>query len=231
MKAVLSASGAHDYEYGWQLNFEAPREGNLNAIEGVTLETVRPLVVQAVDFQKWTSWEQYYRALSENSRRNAKAAERQWPNIRLLQRSGRRSLLSLPALVQLRAAMAERKSLNLKVAMSTLAYLGWIAACPKHVVTNLAVNGRQVLATYFGIEFGDNTYYLEGASRAGNGGAAWYLLLAMLRRAYERHPKGKFIMGYTDKATLQDEGLLRSRAACRVTDYPTSVVRFRYDPA
>lgn len=231
MTRVLSAAGARSYEYGWQLNVEGPREADLATISGVTVETVRPLVVHAVDFQRWPSWDAYYRALSENSRRNAKAAAKQEPSIVLKPRFGRWSLLSMPPLIGLRAAMAERKGLQMKVVMSALSYLGWIAVCPNYVVTNLAVGGKRVLATYFGIEFGGHTYYLEGASRAGNGGAAWYLILAMLRRAYDRDPAGKFIMGYIDPATDQDGGLMRSRAACRVSDYPTSVIRFRYDPA
>jgi hypothetical protein len=230
MTAVLGAAGARSYEYGWQLNVEPPREADLAAIAGVAVQTVRPLIVHAVDFRRWPSWDAYYRALSENSRRNAKAAAKQEPSIALKTRFGRASLLSIPALTELRAAMAERKGLQLKVVLSALSYLGWIAVCPKYVVTNLAVGGGRVLATYFGIEFGGHTYYLEGASRAGNGGAAWYLILAMLRRAYDRDPAGKFIMGYIDPSTEQDEGLMRSRGACRVTDYPTSVVRFRYDP-
>jgi hypothetical protein len=56
-------------------------------------------------------------------------------------------------------------------------------------------------------------------------------LIALLRRAYERSPQGKFVMGYVDYATHDDEksgGLLRSRNACRITDFPTSVLNFDF---
>jgi hypothetical protein len=231
MSAVIAVSGARHFQYGWQLNCETPRESDLASIRGVSVESVRPLVVHAVDFQRWASWDAYFRNMSENSRRNAKAALRDMPRISLLERSGRQALRSVPSLVGLRASMAERKSLDLNVLQSGLSYLGWIIFCPDHVVTGLAMNGKKALSAYFGIEFGENTYYLEGASRGGNGGAAWRLLIAMLNRAYARHPKGKFVMGYMDASTTADEGLLRSRAACRVSSYPTSVVRFSYDPS
>jgi hypothetical protein len=57
------------------------------------------------------------------------------------------------------------------------------------------------------------------------------VLLGELQRAYQRTPQGRFIMGFIDPATHNDalsQGLLRSREACRVTDFPTAIVDFVY---
>ena len=53
----------------------------------------------------------------------------------------------------------------------------------------------------------------------------------MIERAFHRAPHGKFVMGYVDFAIHSDDeggGLLRSRQACQASDFPTSVVQFRY---
>jgi hypothetical protein len=77
---------------------------------------------------------------------------------------------------------------------------------------------------FVGIDFGPNTYYVEGGSRADNEGAAWYLITAMLKRAFHRSSSGKFVMG----CVLNDPGLECSRNQCRVTSYPSSIVEFDY---
>ena len=63
-------------------------------------------------------------------------------------------------------------------------------------------------------------------------GGSWALQLAMLRRAYDRSPTGRFLLGYTDLpvADQSAEGLLRSRRSLRASDWPTSLVRFEWAP-
>jgi hypothetical protein len=100
------------------------------------------------------------------------------------------------------------------------------------VFTAVVSGQNRVLGAIFGVEFGPHVYYDSGGSRPDNGGAAWHLTLAMLRRTYERNPRtAKFIMGYVDYATHDENiggGLLRFRQSCRVSAYPTGVVRFAY---
>jgi hypothetical protein len=234
MEGLITAIGAKSYEYGWELNLEPPREDELAAIPGVEIESVRPITVQAVDFARWASWDDYYRKISENSRRNAKAAEKRFPDLEVRVRLGRASVEMLPALVRLKAEQLRRKQLNLSAASLAVTYLGSALIEPEHMVSAGVLAGGRVLSTAFGWEVGDNFWYLDAASAVDNGGAAWTLLLALLQRSYERCPTGKFIMGYVDFA-MHDEaqggGLLRSRQACRVTDYPTSIVNFRYTGA
>jgi hypothetical protein len=231
MTQVLSRSGPGQYEYGWPLNLEPARENTLAAIPGVTVGEVRPLVVQAVDFQRWASWDDYYRDISENSRRNAKAAEKKFADLRIETRTGLDSIRTVPALIRLRGALSDRKGLDINAGMAAVGYCATIVSCSRYMSTSVTKAGGRELSCYYGAEFGGNIFYLEGASAPNNGGAAWHLLIAVLRDAYERLPKGKFIMGYIDYA-LHDEdkssGLLRSRQACRVTDYDTSIVKFAW---
>ena len=231
MQALLSLAGPGDYEYGWVLNLEPPRELQLAKIEGVSVAGLWPLIVQAVDFSRWLDWESYHRAISENSRRNAKVALRDMPNLQIDTKTGWRCLAAIPALIRLRSSTTLRKGLANSIPRSAASYAATILLCSRYMFTSIATNGRLRLSSFYGARFGGNTYYLEGGSASKNGGAAWHLLLSILRDAYELNPRGKIIMGYIDHSTHDDEasgGLLRSRAACRVTDYPTSVIDFRY---
>ena len=232
MQTVLSVTGSGQYKYGWVLNLEPAREGHLSEISGVTVVETNPLVVQAVDFSQWSNWDAYYSAISENTRRNAKSATKNFPDLKVTIKAGAAALRHVPSLVRLRDHLSERKGLDNRTAIAAaIGYFGSIMSCRNQMVTAVVTGGGSELSCYYGAEFGQNTYYLEGASASNNRGAAWQLLIEMLRRAYGRTPTGKFIMGYIDYSTHDDEkssGLLRSRQACRVTDYATSMVWFRY---
>jgi hypothetical protein len=232
MGAVLAQVGAGDYQYGWVQNLEPPREDALSRVPGVTIANVSPIVVQAVDFSNWASWDEYFRGIGENSRRNAKSAAKNFDDIAVVTKTGLKALSAVPALMKLRTSMSERKGLNLRVSASVAAYIANIISFPAYMMTSIVTGGGRVLSSFYGVEFGENTYYLEGASAPNNGGGAWHLLISMLKRSYDRAPKGKFIMGYVDYSLHREEvggGLLRSRRSCRVTDYSTSVIKFRVD--
>jgi hypothetical protein len=234
MQAILAELGPGEYGYGWELNLEPPRDEDLAAIPGIAIRNSTPLVVQAIDFSKWDSWDAYYRDLRKGARQSAQFAVRDIPGLNFVTWSGRRSVLAVPALTRLKVSLSKRKNLSLRIMDLLTSYLGWTIICPRYTVTRLARDGGRVLAAYYGAEFGANFYYLEAASVQGNQGASWALLLSMIQRSYERDPKGVFIMGYVNYALHEEEvsgGLLRSRTACRVTDFPTSVVRFDYAPA
>jgi hypothetical protein len=232
MSALLQELGPGHYEYGWRWSLEPPREQDFGRIEGVVVERVQPLFVHAVNFGQWPTWESYLKNISPNCRRNARRAETDLPDLSLDVRQGRRALLQCLVLLRLRSAMCRRKFLPFNGWRSAISYLGMIIRCPESTITAVASAGGRSLAALIEVEFASNTYFLEGASRQDNSGAAWYLQLAMLRRAYERNPaSGKFVMGYIDYATHTEErggGLLRSRRALRVTEYATSLVSLTY---
>lgn len=231
MRAVLARTGPGAYEYGWVLNMEPPRQEVLRNLPKVAVTNVWPLTVHAIDFRKWPTWDAYYRGMSENSRRNEKVALRDLPDLRLDLRAGLSCLSSIPALIRLRSSMTMRKGLRHSAVSSIASYIGTIVSCQRYVFTGVSRDGQRELSSFYGATFGANTYYLEGGSRPDNHGAAWHLLISILRRSYEQNPTGRFVMGYIDRSTHDEAasgGLLRSRAACRVSDYPTSVIDFHY---
>lgn len=232
MAAILADLGPGTYSYGWVLNIEPSREVDLTALPGVKVEHVRPITIQGVEFRRWPTWDHYFKAVSENSKRNAKAAVKHMPDLKVRTVGGVKALAALPLVARLRASLSDRKKLALPMAARMMA--GWMVSLicsARYMMVTYATDGAKPLYCFYGGHFGEETYYLEGASAPDNGGAAWHVLLGELRRAYERAPKGMFIMGYIDPATHDDTvsgGLLRSREACRVTNFETAVVDFVY---
>jgi hypothetical protein len=92
--------------------------------------------------------------------------------------------------------------------------------------------GDRILAIQNIVEFGDTHYYLDGAAAENSDGGAWNLQLSMLERAYRRSPTSCYLLGYTDLPVEdQDaEGLLRARQSLRASDWPTSLIRFKWMP-
>lgn len=229
MAALLHAAGPGRYVYGWTQNLERSRDDDLRQIPGVTVGAVRPITVEAVDFSRWRSWEDYWHATSNNIRRNVRKAQTEIPDLALESHRGVRSLADVPTITRLRAATLGRKGLTMKPVNFAASTAGTILSCPEYTFTAVAFGRGQVLAAFSGLQFGSSTYYVDGGSASGNSGASWYLMMNMLREAYERDPDGKFVMGYVDYAIHQEAvggGLIRSRRSCRVTDYGTSIVSF-----
>jgi hypothetical protein len=231
MRAILSRLGPAQCSYGWNWNIEPPREATLAGFSGVEVTSVTPFFIQAVDFSQWSSWDDYHRAISENARRNAKSAERNHPDLAIDHRRGLGSLRHVPALVRLQEQQARRYGWRESSLAGLIHHTVLTLACPQFSIAAAARAGGKTLAVCNAWAAGSNVWYLSAASERENGGAAWRLLIEMLRFSYERSPKGKFVMGHVDYA-IHDEaeggGLLRSRRSCRTTDYPASIVSFRY---
>jgi hypothetical protein len=231
MAAVLARLGPGQYRYGWHLTLEHGREGDLESLPGVTVESVSPFTVQAVDFRRWANWDEYWASTSSNTRRNAKRGEK--AELKVAVRTGFSCLLNVVAIARLRSVMYERKGIEFDRLRTVAAYVGGHITAPQYRLAAIASEGKQPLAGFIGYEFGTHTYYLAGGSRGSNNGAAWYLQKQMLQRAWERSEGcAKFILGYVDYA-IHDEsvggGLLRSRRSVNASDHETSIVTFRYE--
>jgi hypothetical protein len=231
MMAILAALGPRKYVYGWDLNLEEPRENDLRRIPGVRIEAGSPLMVHVVDFSRWATWPEYWKSTSSNTQRNARRAEKE--NIRVDVHQGIASLAHVPAITRLRSAMYERKGLDFGPAKVLASSVATHVTCRNYSLTAVAYDGDTPVAGFSGMEFGSQTYYIDGGSLTSNKGAAWYVQMAMLRRSWERHSDGaKFVMGYVDYATHDEDiggGLIRSRKAVRASDFPTSIVTFSFD--
>ncbi len=232
MAQMLCHLGGGDYDYGWAWSLETPREEQLAAIEGVDVRDVRSFHVHGVDFSQWSDWESYYRDVRENCRRQARKAEERNPGMKLVFQPGLAAVLGLPGLTTTLRAMCARKGIRFKPTW-VLAAMFNILTSPGTLFVASVTHGRRVLATFQGVEFGSKTYYLNGGSASEANGAAWYMLLWLAERAFERHPKGKFMIGYADSPPIDPiaaKGLLHSRRGLRVSEWSTSRVGFHWTP-
>jgi hypothetical protein len=233
MAALLASLGPGRYRYGSRWNIEPSRELDLQNLSGVNVELIEDLIVQAIDFTCWKSWNDYFRQISNNARRNAKRASTQHPTPTVQIRCGLLTILDVLAITSLHRNTLLRKNIkeaSFEVLLSR--FLFRFITKHKYSITAVARAGGRTLAAFFGIEFGQNTYYWTGGSRADNRGVAWHLMLETIRHAYNRtHGSGKFLMGTVEESGLGWDNLAWSRKQCRAANFPTSIVTFTYRPA
>ncbi|MBZ6079396.1 hypothetical protein [Microvirga puerhi] len=233
MGAVLKHVGPGRYRYGWHLNLEQAREEDLRDVPGIEMENIRPLTVHAVDFRRWSNWDEYWAGTSNNTRRNAKRAEK--ADLHVQTRVGLKCLLHVSAIIRLRSVMYERKGIQFDWIRALLSYIGGHLTAPSHRISAIISEMGQPQAAFIGFEFGTHTYYIAGGSQPSNNGVAWYLQKLMLYRAWERTGgRATYIMGHVDYETHDETiggGLLRSRRAVNASNYETSVITFRYRPS
>ena len=229
--AALAHLGPGVYRYGWPWSLEQSREAALREFPGARVIEATGIVVQGVDFSRWPDWASYYASLSQNSRRNAKKVAAVLGDGAVTVRRGTAILRDVPTLVSLRRAMYARKAMAFNAPRAALAGVMNALLCPSQaIIASIKVDGavRSIMRL---VEFGTKTYYLDGAAASGGDGAAWYLTLDVLQRAHRHCPTGKFLMGFYIVGTELSEGLIRARQSVRVTDWPTSVVTFEWQPA
>ena len=233
LTAVLERFGAGEYRYGGTWSLEEPREQLLGQIPGVTINWVRPIIVQGVDFAHWPTWDAYWRQISNNSRRDFARAQKTYPDLKIEIHRGLEALKDCLALTQERSATYRRKGLPFHSWRELASCVAGVLFSPENTFMALAVAGGRIRAIFQGFELADKTYYISGAAGTGANGAGWFLQLSLVKDAYDRRPDGKFVLGYVDYAIHNEAvggGLLRSRRAIRASDWPTSEVQFSYRP-
>ena len=135
----------------------------------------------------------------------------------------------MPALTSLNLSMARAKRLAASPTRQLLRFLLRLITLGDYTITAVISDQKRQLAAFSGIEFGANTYYVMGGSEPQNGGAAWHLLLTMIRRAYHRAPaNGQFLMGPVEEESPGWVNLARSREQCRVSNLATSITWFTF---
>lgn len=230
MVAALTQAGPGEYDYGWTWRTEPAREDLLRTIPGVEIQSVRPILIQGVDFASWPDWDSYYRSVSTNVRYDARRAENTEPDLHVEVTTGLAALLKVPKLVSLQISLYRRKGISFAAGRVFVGYVFNILLCPAQAMIASAVAAGRVLAMHKDVAFGDCHYHVNAAAAAGIAGEARYLQLAMLRRAYDATPRGKFLLGYSDVPLDEQsaKGLLQSRRFLRASGWPTSLVCFRW---
>ena len=232
IKAVLRHLGTGTYTYGSEWSVEQPRDHALTSLDGVTVDDVRPTHVDVIDLNRWANFDAYRMSTSSNVRRNVKKAEKSYPGLRIAENDGLMRADQFLQSVRMRRSLFRRKGIAKSGVGMAVRSFARLMALQKYNHSAMLFDGRELLAAYTGVKFGRHFSYLEGASADDSRGASWYLLMAMIERAFDATGgKGLFVMGSDDGTQAGDpawEGLRRSRRQACATAIPTAVVTFRY---
>ena len=234
MQSLLIKIGPDRYGYPRVIHDEPCRADEIRNLSGAAIESVRPVVVQSVDFKNWKTWEDYFGSLNTNAKRNYKRAIKEIDRLNIVTKRGLSALTELACLAKCMQNVNECKGLTHSVLRFAAGFVVKAALLGDRQFVSVVRSGTKRLAAISGVEFGDSLFYLEGGRSVDQPGAQWYLVIEALKEFRRRRPDGVFVMGYVDYA-LHDEavggGLLRFRAACQVTNVATSIVKFDFDPA
>lgn len=227
--AALKSLGPGLYHYGSDWDPGPARDAVVATLRNVELREVSPTSLDLIEFERWASWADYLASVSTNVIRNERKASRIHGDLEIELRTGPFALLNSPALSTMRIRMYRDKDVPKSPVGMALRSIARTWCMRDHAAAATISAGSTTLSAYAGIDFGEATYYLEGASARDNGGAGWRLLLAMIRRAYERTGgRGVFVMGPTVAAEGVSAGLARSRAQVRATPRPGARFTFAY---
>lgn len=233
MAAVLARLGPGEYRYGSEWSLEPSKVEAFRAVRGVKVREARMIDLQAVAFQSYESWEQYYRSVSTNARRNVQKAERTYSDLSIRERAGPQVFRDLVQFEVSRHRLFRQKNVPSSRTSLVLRSGFRLLATRDFSFSTTLISADATLARYMGIELGGNHFFLEAAAEASRSGAASYLLRAMIKRAYLRsNGKGTFVFGPDDHRQQGNpawEGLVRSREQWKATPHATSVVAFSYE--
>jgi hypothetical protein len=227
MQGMLRILGQGRYYYGTEWSIEEDRTNDLTALHGITIQTVLPHVTHGVDFSRWPSWEAYRRAISNNVRRNAAKALKIDPKTEILIDYGIGTIIATIPFMRMRSLMHYRKGLDFNVLEQAMRYVTRMLLMRERGYTARVVHLGKVVSYFCGIDFGRHTFYTYGTSMPEKTGAAWLLILDMLQRSWK--PGGKFLMGQAETDAGRDN-LFLFRQHCRVSDFPSAIVQFTYEP-
>lgn len=219
--------------YGWAWSLDAVSADDFLTIPGTSGHQCHDVIVHAISLANWTSWDDYYRDISNNVRRNVKRAEQGDPQVTVVRGRGVQALRLIPDLVRMRQQTLDRVDMTHASWRMALSYAANLLVMRDASHIAIARQGNKALAALFGYKSGSKFYYWQGGSIDGSNGAAWKLLTDTVAYWYGKFPQGQFIMGYFDDSLpgYRREGLHRQRESLRKSDYRTQIISFDWDPA
>jgi hypothetical protein len=239
MEAVLNELGPGQYVYGSDWSFEPPRESCLCTLAGVTVTDVEKYMTEAVNFERWRSWEDYQKAISSNIKRSVKKAKDELEPFKIEIRAGITSLTMFHKFYYAKFRMLRRKFhrlrqprlLNFLALLNPAYYFIRILLTKNNAFSAILSKDRRVVASFSGVEVGKASYYFEGGTTESNG-AGWLLNMSLMHDFYSRHPTGRFVLGSQKRNDdqLGDgwESSVRYRQRARVSGFPCSRVTFTF---
>ena len=237
MLAFLSHIGPGKFRYTWRISDEKSRSGEIGKLPGVTIESVRPLFNQSIYFSNWRSWDEYYESISVIAKKESSRASKKIEELNIVTKRGLAALTELSFLAKCKARTRRAKRVSFRVPLPglrfTLEFALQSLLIGDRQVVSVVRSGERRLAVMSGIEFGQYLFYIDGGRLDDWYGAQWYLILETFKEFFSRRPDGVVEIGHFYPAEDVEEigdGLLKSRRSLRVTDAPTSIVVFGYDP-
>lgn len=239
MATALRTLGPGHYVYGSDWSFEPPRERALSQLPGVTISNVEKYMVEAVDFGRWVSWDEYQQSISTNIKRTVKKAKTAFDPLTIDARHDANSISIFPKYYYARYRMLRRKIdrfqspklLNFFRFLVPFGYMLRLCLIRRYIVLAILRKNDTVLASFSGAEIGEASYYFDGGSVEANG-TGWLLIMSLMHQFYQRHPKGRFVMGcekrQDDHFEEEWESAVRYRRRTRVSGFPSSRVTFAF---
>jgi hypothetical protein len=191
------------------------------------------LVFQEVHFRNWKTWDEYYRNISTNSKRNYKRAVNNIEDLNIVNNHGLAAVTELWFLTKSKRTTSISKSLNFNLLDFVARFIVRSVLFGDRQFVSVVRSGRTRLVAISGIEFGSRLFYLDGGTCVERRGANWYLMIEALKEFRRRCPEGIFMMGAIDHpypTHKEAQGVVRFRLACRVTNLHGCVVKFLYRP-
>lgn len=229
MRAVLKQLGPGLYVYGSDWSLEPPQEHQISTLPGVTVRNVKGYVVEAIDFARWSSWEDYEQDVSSNIGRNIKKAKKTHEDLELDIKHGVSALAFTSHLFHCKAAMLKRKAVPFFRRRLVHGHILHTLLIPQYAFCAILRTRNRILAAFSGIEVGRQIYYFDGGSM-GCDGTGWLLKMSLMQDFFRRHPTGRALMGSEPHTSnvpspWQESGS-RYRRDARVSAFPTSIVTF-----
>lgn len=156
--------------------------------------------IDVIDFNDWADYTAYFRAVSENIRRDYKKAREAAPVVKI--NRGIRALRDLPALMAMRRQMIRRNKLSSSRVLDFLLHAAKLVALGQNGLVVTAKIRGTCYAAFFGAQVGNRLYYISGGTRSNRLGVGSYLFLTLIEHWFSQHSNGQLLMG--DCSTLPD---------------------------
>jgi hypothetical protein len=157
------------------------------------------------------------------------------PHLTLAIRYGIGAIRDVYALPRMRVLTGARKGLTAKGIVGVNRLIPMVRYAARTILfgqmayTAKVIHHQRVAAYFAGIDFGLQTFYLDGASIPNNSGASWFLMLKMLHRVWK--PDAKVLLGMYQPGEdwAGRDNILLSRRHLRAQELPCAMIWFRYD--
>ncbi len=191
---VIEQCGAATYVYGspWNPEERRPPSGAVGDLVPRPLRETA-FLVDRVDFRRWASFDAYRRDVSENIRRDYRKAVEASATVET--RHGLAAIRDLATLVRLRRQVMDRNGERFSAALDVARHFLKLA-CIGDLAFIATVRGEgRCHAAFFGVQFGDDVYYLSGGTAKNSQGYGSYLFLTLIEGWFAAHPHGKLYLG------------------------------------